>query len=130
MREFRGTSFVIGGLSCAVPADNLKCLVAQATEERLQVVKLFSNMPPCLIGMEACASGRFWGADCLSWPLGQTNGGLVTQTIPQDQQKLRGPIRKRHVRPSHVPGGYDFGCAYAAGPFARQTVDDESQGTS
>jgi hypothetical protein len=46
---------------------------------RRQVAKLFSNLPPCPIGIDACASRRFWGADCLSWPLGQANGGLVTK---------------------------------------------------
>ena len=28
---------------------------------RLQVSVFFGNLPPCLIGMEACASAHYWG---------------------------------------------------------------------
>jgi transposase len=28
--------------------------------KRAEVVKYFANLPPCLIGMEACGSAHFW----------------------------------------------------------------------
>jgi transposase len=42
---------------------------------RAQVAVLFGNMPPCLIGMEACASALHWartlqGFGHTVWPIG------------------------------------------------------------
>lgn len=30
---------------------------------RAEVLKFFANLPPCLVGMEACASAHYWGRE-------------------------------------------------------------------
>lgn len=33
---------------------------------RAEVVKFFAALPPCLVGMEACASAHHWGRELLA----------------------------------------------------------------
>lgn len=33
---------------------------------RSEVLKFFSSLPPCLVGMEACASAHHWGRELLA----------------------------------------------------------------
>lgn len=33
---------------------------------RSQLLKLFENMPPCLVGMEACASAHDWAGELVA----------------------------------------------------------------
>lgn len=46
----------------AIGADG-KVLVRRRIR-RGEVLKFFSSLPPCLIGMEACASAHHWGLIC------------------------------------------------------------------
>jgi transposase len=34
---------------------------------RAEVLKFFSSLPPCLVGMEACASAHHWGRELLAF---------------------------------------------------------------
>ena len=31
---------------------------------RAQVLAFFSRLPPCLVGLEACATAHYWGGSC------------------------------------------------------------------
>ncbi len=59
--------------------------------KRTQVEQFFATLPPCLVGMEACASAHHWGpADPVIRPHGQAHGPSVCEAIRQEQQKRRG----------------------------------------
>ncbi|WP_139706827.1 IS110 family transposase [Aeromonas hydrophila] len=47
--------------------------------KRAQMTTFFANLPPCLIGMEACASARYWAATLLS--LGHTVKLMAPQFV-------------------------------------------------
>jgi transposase len=56
---------------------------------RAQVAGFFSNMPPCLIGMEACASAHHWGRTFERF--GHTVRLMaVRQAVRQDEQERCG----------------------------------------
>ena len=48
----------------AIGADG-KVLVRRQLR-RAEVLKFFSSLPPCLVGMEACASAHHWGRELLA----------------------------------------------------------------
>ena len=35
---------------------------------RAQVLAFFSRLPPCLIGLEACATAHYWARELRAWP--------------------------------------------------------------
>ena len=35
-------------------------MALRKTLKRAEVMRFFANLPPCLIGMEACGSAHFW----------------------------------------------------------------------
>ena len=35
--------------------------------KRAEVAKFFANLPPCLIGMEACASAHYWARKLMAF---------------------------------------------------------------
>ena len=39
-------------------------VVVRKQLRRSQVMAFFAALPPCLIGMEACATAHYWGASC------------------------------------------------------------------
>ena len=48
--------------------------------KRAQVAVFFANLPPCLVGMEACSSAHYWArkfqaldTPCASWLLSSLN---------------------------------------------------------
>jgi hypothetical protein len=46
---------------------------------REQMAPFFANLPPCLVGMEACGSAHFWAAGV--WTHGALEGAPVRQTL-------------------------------------------------
>jgi transposase len=58
---------------------------------RDQVLDFFANLPPCLIGMEACASSHHWARKLellgarIARPYSQVNGPAVCEAIRQEQ---------------------------------------------
>ena len=61
---------------------------------RSQVAVFFGNLPPCLIGMEACAGAHYWARtlQCF-WPHGATDGTAVCETVREDEQERCGRCR-------------------------------------
>jgi len=56
------------------------CLKKQI--KRAQMLPFFANLPPCLIGMEACGSGPLLGQEVgRDGAYGQTDGPAVRQAI-------------------------------------------------
>jgi len=43
--------------------DSAGCRVLQRQLRRSEVLKFFRKLPPCVVGMEACASGHYWGRE-------------------------------------------------------------------
>lgn len=51
-----------------------------------QMATFFANLPPCLIGIEACGGGAPLGTQAAGlWSHGQADGIAVRQTLCQDQ---------------------------------------------
>ena len=58
---------------------------------RTQVVRIFANLPPCLIGMEACGSAHYWGRTLQRF--GHTVRLIATavrQAVREDEQERCG----------------------------------------
>ena len=47
--------------------------------KRAEVAKFFANLPPCLIGMEACASAHYWARKLM--PLGHSVKLMAPQFV-------------------------------------------------
>lgn len=63
-----------------------------------QMAAFFVNLPPCLIGMEACGSAHHWGAQAAEHGLqGSADGSAVRQALRQNQQERCGR-RRSHLR--------------------------------
>jgi transposase len=43
-------------------------VVVRRTLRRAQLLSFFANLPPCLVGMEACGTAHHWARE-LRWPL-------------------------------------------------------------
>jgi len=79
---------------------------------RAQVAPFFANLPPCLIGMEACASAHYWGRTL------ERFGHTVRLMAPQSQP----------VHCSQSRWGLSFGRrrqTFAHGCDAQQTTRGE-----
>ncbi|MCK7499152.1 MAG: hypothetical protein MZW92_58240 [Comamonadaceae bacterium] len=62
--------------------------------KRDQVAAFFANLPPCLIGMEACASAHHWARKLQSFGhTREADGPAVRQALRQDEQERRGRCR-------------------------------------
>ena len=58
---------------------------------RKQMIPFFSKLPPCLIGVEACATAHHWGRaliapDCHR-PRGQDNAAVLCEELRQARQE-------------------------------------------
>ena len=68
--------------------------------KREQMVTFFANLPPCLIGMEACGSAHFWARKLQGVGAhGKTDGAAVRETVRQDATRTMRPMRKRSAKP-------------------------------
>jgi transposase len=66
-------------------------VVARKQLWRSQVITFFKALPPCLIGMEACATGALLGARAdEAGPPGAPNAGEGCEGLRQAQQKRCG----------------------------------------
>jgi transposase len=55
---------------------------------RAEVRKFFANLPPCLIGMEACGSAHYWARELEpAGPRGEADVAAVRQAVREDQQE-------------------------------------------
>ena len=53
--------------------------------KRTEFIKFFVNRPPCLIGMEACASAHFWARKLNgAWAYGETDGTAIRKALRED----------------------------------------------
>ena len=52
---------------------------------RTQVTKFFEALPPCLIGMEACATAHYWAREL-------TRLGHQVRLMPAKEVKARDPL--------------------------------------
>src|SRR5262249_39469160 len=52
---------------------------------RAQVLAFFSRLPPCLVGLEACATAQGAGV-ARAWPRGSTDAGAIREGVHQAQQ--------------------------------------------
>ena len=56
--------------------------------KRAEVLKFFANLPPCLIGMEACGSAHYWARKLIE--LGhdvRAHGAELRQAVREDEQE-------------------------------------------
>ena len=51
---------------------------------RAKVLEFFAQLPPCLIGIEACAGAHYWARELTqAWAYGEAHGGAVRSGLPQ-----------------------------------------------
>ncbi len=53
-------------------ADDVGKIVVRRQLRRRQVLPFFKKLPPCLVGMEACATSHYWAREIS--PLGTRSG--------------------------------------------------------
>lgn len=53
--------------------------------QRVQTMSFFVNLPPCLIGMEACPSARFWARKLAALGHGEADGTAVREALAQER---------------------------------------------
>jgi len=54
---------------------------------RAQVRAFFSRLPPCLVGLEACATAHYWAREfARAWPRGATDASAIREGVHQAQQ--------------------------------------------
>ena len=82
--------------------DAAEKVVVRRRLRRNQVLEFFKALPPCLIGMEACATAHYWareltklGHQVEAWPPGSSDAGERREGIRQAQQKRRCSYRAR-----------------------------------
>src|SRR5262245_8368923 len=51
---------------------------------RAQVLAFFSRLPPCLIGLDACATAHYWARELRA--LGHADAGAIREGVHQAQQ--------------------------------------------
>ena len=68
---------------------------------RAQVITYFASLPPCLIGMEACATAHFWARELRS--LGHWHGIGRAASAPSTIAARRPPARPTGCRPRPSP---------------------------
>jgi transposase len=55
---------------------------------RAEMMRFFTRLPPCLIGMEACGSAHFWARKLTDLGhTGQADGSAVRQAVCEDEQE-------------------------------------------
>lgn len=59
--------------------------VAQLGLRRAQVLDYFRALPPCLVGMEACATAHHWTRDLSAWPCGSSHAAGLREALRQAQ---------------------------------------------
>lgn len=66
-------------------------VVVQKPLKRQQVLPYFANLPPCLIGMEACASAHYWQRqlEALGHEVKLINPGYVTPYVKSNKNDAR-----------------------------------------
>jgi transposase len=68
--------------------DAAEKVVVRKQLRRNQVLEFFKALPPCLIGMEACATAHYWVARAHeAWPQGSSNAGEGREGLRQAQQE-------------------------------------------
>lgn len=59
--------------------------------KRNQALSFFANLPPCVIGMEACAGAHHWARTLESFGHQvKADGSAVREAVRQDEQERRG----------------------------------------
>jgi hypothetical protein len=60
---------------------------------REQLARFFVNLPPCLVGMESCASAHHWGRKNFEFTATPQSSGRWGKTYAQSIQIDRPPVR-------------------------------------
>ena len=71
--------------------DAAEKVVVRKRLRRRQVLEFFKALPPCLIGMEACATAHYWARELTkAWPPGAADASEGREGLRQAQQKRCG----------------------------------------
>ena len=63
-------------------------VVIRKRVSRAKVLEYFGDLPPCLVGIEACPSAHHWGRELQgAWPHGQADTAELCEGLPQTQQE-------------------------------------------
>ena len=64
--------------------DAAEKVVVRKQLRRSQVLAFFEALPPCLVGMEACATAHYWARELTKlWPPGSSDAGERREGIRQ-----------------------------------------------
>ena len=71
--------------------DATEKVVVRKQLRRGQVMKFFAALPPCLVGMEACASAHYWARELRkAWSRGAFDAGEGREGLRQAQEERCG----------------------------------------
>ena len=66
--------------------DAAEKVVVRKQLRRSKVIAFFESLPPCLVGMEACASAHYWARELRkAWSRGAFDAGEGRQSLRQAQ---------------------------------------------
>ena len=72
---------------------------------REKVLEFFANLPPCLVGLEACAAAHYWARELSqARPHGPADAAAVRPALREDEQARRGRRRGAAARRCTRPG--------------------------
>ena len=67
--------------------DAAGAVVIRKRISRAKVLEYFGELPPCLVGIEACPSAHHWGRELQG--LGQADPAELCEGLPQARQERR-----------------------------------------
>ena len=73
--------FALHGINQSGKAVFIKPKVARG-----QLLAMVAQLPPCLIGMEACSGAHHWAREFSRLPHRQTDGAQIRGTLPDERQ--------------------------------------------
>ena len=89
--------------------DAAEKVVVRKQLRRSQVLEFLKALPPCLVGMEACATAHYWARELTkAWPPGPVDAGEGREGLRQAQQERCG--RRRGDLRGGAPPNHAF-CA-------------------
>lgn len=71
--------------------DGLGAVIIGRQLRRSQMLPFFKKQPPCLVGMEACATAHHWArlgaATGRAWPCGQVDAAQICEALREAEQE-------------------------------------------
>ena len=68
--------------------DDAGAVVIRKRVSRAKMLEFFAELPPCLVGIEACPSAHHWGRELAgAWSHGEADAAELCEGLSQAQQE-------------------------------------------